>query len=176
MTREIEEGRESGAFRRRFLDRQPRVSVIGAGNASEKELTLARELGRVLGAGGAVVITGGLGGVMEAVSRGCVEGGGVTVGLLPGPDPTTANPWILLPLATGMGEARNALVVRAGEVAVAVGGAWGTLSEVALARKMGREVAILGESSWSLPLPRMESAQEAADWALDRVLAGRRGR
>ena len=156
-------------------DPPPRISVIGAGKASQVERTLARTLGRALGEAGAVVITGGLGGVMEAASLGCREGGGVTVGFLPGPDPWAANPWVLLPLATGMGEARNALVVRAGEVAVAVGGAWGTLSEIALARKMGRDVAVLGECRWDVPLPRMKTAEEAAAWALDLIATGRTG-
>jgi uncharacterized protein (TIGR00725 family) len=153
--------------------RPPRVSVVGAGQASALEESLAHDLGRALGAAGAVVVTGGLGGVMEAASRGCIEGGGQTVGLLPGTDPGSANPWVTLPLATGLGEARNALVVRAGEVVVAVGGSWGTLSEIALARKMGRDVALLGHSRWSLPVTSLGSAAEAAAWALD-VVARRR--
>jgi uncharacterized protein (TIGR00725 family) len=155
--------------------RPARVSVVGAGRASPLEESLARDLGRALGAAGAVVITGGLGGVMEAVSRGCIEGGGETVGLLPGTDPGLANPWVTLPLATGLGEARNALVVRAGEVVLAVGGSWGTLSEIALARKMGRDVALLGDSRWSLPVTRLGSAAEAAAWALDVVARRRTG-
>ena len=106
----------------------PRVSVIGAGQASPEESALARELGDALGRAGAIVFTGGLGGVMEAASMGCVEAGGTTVGILPGSDPAEANRWVTIPMATGMGEARNALVVRAGQVAVAVGGGWGTLS------------------------------------------------
>jgi uncharacterized protein (TIGR00725 family) len=110
---------------------------------------------------------------MEAASRGCAEAGGKTVGILPGEDPGAANAWVQLPLATGLGEARNVLVVRAGEVVVAVGGSWGTLSEIALARKMGREVVLLGESSVSLDLPRLEEPAEAAAWALDRVRSRR---
>jgi len=132
-------------------------------------------LGRILGRAGAVVVTGGLGGVMEAASRGCAMEGGFTVGFLPGDNPASANPWVRLPLATGLGEARNVLVVRAGEVVVAVGGEWGTLSEIALARKMGREVAVLGDPSWELPLPRMESPGAAAAWALGRARERRQG-
>jgi uncharacterized protein (TIGR00725 family) len=153
-----------------------RISVVGAGEASAEELRWAEAVGRVLGRAGAVVVTGGLGGVMEAASRGCVEEGGLTVGLLPGNDPRAANPWIRLPLATGMGEARNALVVRAGEAVVAVGGGWGTLSEVALARKMGREVALLGDLPGELSLPRMKSPEAAATWALRHARAGRGGK
>jgi uncharacterized protein (TIGR00725 family) len=153
-----------------------RISVVGAGNPRVEEMEQAEELGRFLGKAGAVVVTGGLGGVMEAVSRGCALEGGFTVGFLPGEDPGSANPWVRLPLATGLGEARNVLVVRAGEAVVAVGGEWGTLSEIALARKMGREVAVLGESSWELPLPRMDSPGAAAAWALRRAGEGRRGK
>jgi len=152
-----------------------RVSVVGAGTASPEETALAEALGSALGREGAVVVTGGLGGVMAAASRGCAKAGGLTVGFLPGADPGAANPWIQLPLATGLGEARNALVVRAGEVVVAVGGGWGTLSEIALARKMGRKVALLGPSSVDLPLPRMESPGAAAEWALAQARDERSG-
>ncbi len=164
MTQGPDEGsdRESGVF----LKTPFRVSVIGAGEASPQELAEAERLGKHLGLAGAVVITGGLGGVTEAASRGCREAGGTTVGFLPGTDPLTANPWVELPLATGMGEARNALVVRGGQVVVAVGGGWGTLSEIALARKMGREVGVVGESICDLPLPRFETGEEGAMWAL----------
>lgn len=150
--------------------------MVGAGDASPGELAMAEALGRALGRAGAVVVTGGLGGVMEAASRGCAEEGGLTVGFLPGDDPGSANPWIRLPLATGMGEARNVLVVRAGEAVVAVGGGWGTLSEIALARKMGREVAVLGDPPGDLPLPRMETPRAAAEWALRRARVGRHGK
>ena len=108
----------------------------------------------------------------KAASKGCLEGGGLTVGLLPGSDAGKANPWVAVPLATGMGEARNALVVRAGQAVIAVGGEWGTLSEVALARKMGRAVAFLGESAWELDLPRLESPTSAVEWVEDRVREG----
>ena len=103
---------------------------------------------------------------MEAASRGCVLAGGLTLGILPGKDPAAANPWVAIPLPTGLGEARNALVARAGHAVVAVGGSWGTLSEIALARKMGLEVALLGESLFHLPLPRFVSVDAAVEWAL----------
>jgi uncharacterized protein (TIGR00725 family) len=143
-----------------------RVSVVGAGRASPGESQIAEALGRALGAAGAVVITGGLGGVMEAASRGCREAGGTTVGILPGTDAAAANPFVRIPIATGLGEARNALVVRGGEAVVAVGGGWGTLSEIALARKMGLPVALLGDSPADLDLPRPGSPEAAAAWAL----------
>ncbi len=147
----------------------PRVSVVGAGKASPEEAARAEALGRFLGEGGATVITGGLGGVMEAASRGCASAGGSTIGFLPGEDPASANPWVQFPLATGLGEARNVLVVRGGEVVVAVGGGWGTLSEIALARKMGREVLLLGDTAAELSLPASDDPAEAAAWALAQI-------
>ena len=113
---------------------------------------------------------------MEAASRGCAEAGGLTIGFLPGEDPAAANQWVQIPLATGMGEARNVLVVRGGEVVVVVGGGWGTLSEVALARKMGREVVLLGATSVVLPLPGVSEPEEAAAWALSQIERQRQGR
>lgn len=143
-----------------------RVAVVGAGEASPEECRLAEAVGRALAEGGAVVVTGGMGGVMEAASRGCREAGGTTVGFLPGRDTSGANAWVELPLATAMGESRNSLVVRAGEAVVAIGGSWGTLSEIALARKMGHSVVLLGKPPVQLPLPRAEGPEEAAEWAL----------
>lgn len=157
------------------MERPPRIAVIGAGDADDADLERARKLGARLAEAGAVVICGGLGGVMEAAARGCVEGGGTTVGLLPGRDDSRANPWITLPLATGMGEARNALVVRSAEAVIAVGGSWGTLSEIALAKKMGVPVAILGAPpAQGLGLHHPTDPDEAADWAVEQAAEGRR--
>ena len=112
--------------------------MIGAGEASPDQYRLAPRARGCAGPGaGAIVITGGLGGVMEAASRGCREAGGTTLAFLPGVDPEVANSWVTYPLATGMGEVRNALVVRAGEAVVAVGGGWGTLSEIASGQEDG---------------------------------------
>lgn len=145
-----------------------RVAVVGAGASSAEEDELAREVGRRLAEAGAVVVCGGLGGVMEAVARGAREAGGRTVGLLPGADAAGANAWIETPVPTGLGEARNALVVRTGEAVVAVGGSWGTLSEIALARKMEREVVTLGTPPvGGLGLPSASDPEEAVARALD---------
>ncbi|MGW8268192.1 MAG: TIGR00725 family protein [Longimicrobiales bacterium] len=152
-----------------------RVSVIGAGEASPEECRLAEAVGRTLAEAGAMVITGGMGGVMEAASRGCWEAGGITVGFLPGRDTSEANRWVTIPLATAMGESRNSLVVRTGEAVVAIGGSWGTLSEIALARKMGHSVVLLGEPPVDLPLPRAERPEEAAAWALQQAMTRRKG-
>lgn len=151
-------------------ERPPRVTVVGSGVATDPEVETGRALGRALAERGAAVVCGGRGGVMAAAARGCAEAGGLTVGLLPGVAAKEANPWIALPLATGMGEARNALVVRAGEAVLAVGGGWGTLSEIALARKMGRSVGLLGDPpTGGLEIPVFRRAQAAAEWALTRA-------
>jgi uncharacterized protein (TIGR00725 family) len=126
------------------MSRTPYVAVVGPGEASPDELHAAEEVGAGLAAAGAVVVTGGLGGVMEAASRGARSRRGRTVGILPGEDRDAANGWVEVAIATGLGELRNGLVVRAADALVAVGGGHGTLSEVALALKLGRPVVGLG--------------------------------
>jgi uncharacterized protein (TIGR00725 family) len=113
-----------------------------------------------------VVVCGGLGGVMEAACRGAKAAGGRTLGILPGSDRDAANEWVDLALATGLGEARNALVVRASDALVAVGGGYGTLSEIALGLKSGRPV--FGLESWDIPgVVGVASPEDAADAALE---------
>jgi len=159
------------------VERPLRIAVVGAGEASEAEYAAARALGAALAAAGAVVVCGGRGGVMEGAARGAAEAGGLTVGILPGADAREANAWISVALPTGMGEARNALVVRAAEAVVAVGGEWGTLSEIALARKMGVPVATLGAAPVpGLDLPELADPRAAAAWALGRASEGRKAR
>lgn len=151
-----------------------RVAVIGAAVASPEEAGWAEEVGRRLAEAGAVVVCGGGGGVMEAAARGARLAGGRIVGLLPGPDAAAANPWVETPVPTGLGEARNAVVVRTGEAVVAVGGSWGTLSEIAFARKMGREVVTLGVPPVEgLGLPAAPDPRKAVERAL---AAARRSR
>jgi len=120
------------------------VAVVGPGEASPAELHTAEEVGAGLAAAGAVVVTGGLGGVMEAACRGARSRRGRTLGILPGDDRDAANGWVEIAVATGLGELRNGLVVRAADAVVAIGGGHGTLSEVALALKLGRPVVGLG--------------------------------
>lgn len=127
------------------------VSVIGSGTCSREEEQLAEEVGRRLGEVGTLVVTGGLGGVMEAACRGARSAGGTTVGLLPGESRAEANPWVSVALPTGLGEGRNVLVVRAADALIAVGGEYGTLSEIALALDLGRPV--VGLSTWDLRRP-----------------------
>lgn len=124
------------------------VAVVGAGEATGEELAVAEEVGARLAARDVVVVTGGLGGVMEAASRGAAQAGGSAVGLLPGLDRAAANPWVTIALPTGLGELRNGLVVRAADAVIAIGGAYGTLSEIALALKAGRPV--VGVRSWAI--------------------------
>src|SRR3954451_19270969 len=146
---------------------QPYVAVVGPGEATPEQIATAEEVGRLLAERGAVLVCGGLGGVMEAACRGAKEGGGQTVGILPGGDRAAANPYVDVAIATGLGEARNALVVRAADVLIAVGGAYGTLSEIALALKTGTPV--VGIRSWELagrPLKEARDAPEAVELAL----------
>jgi uncharacterized protein (TIGR00725 family) len=121
-----------------------RVAVVGPGTDADPDLlSAAREVGRLLADAGAVVVTGGLGGVMAAAAAGAAEAGGTSVGILPGDDPGAASAGHTVVVPTGLGEMRNALVVRSADAVIAVGGSWGTLSEVALARRTGRPVVVL---------------------------------
>ncbi len=124
------------------------VGVIGGQLCDEEEERRAYEIGGLLAQRGAILICGGLGGVMEAACRGAREAGGTTIGILPGPFRGDANPYVDYAIATDMGQARNAVVVRTADVVIAVGGEYGTLSEIAMALKMGKKVVAL--SSWEI--------------------------
>ena len=126
------------------------VAVVGTGDAADgsPEADAAEAVGRGLAEAGAVVVCGGLGGVMAAACRGASEAGGTTVGILPGSSRDGANPWVAVALPTGLGEARNALVVRAADVLVAVGGGYGTLSEIGLALRT--DTPVVGFRTWEL--------------------------
>jgi uncharacterized protein (TIGR00725 family) len=142
------------------------VAIAGPGDAREAELAIAEEVGAGLAAAGAVVLTGGLGGVMEAACRGARSRLGPTVGLLPGLDRSEANGWVSVAIPTGLGELRNGLLVRACDALVAIGGGPGTLSEIALALKAGRGVVGLG--TWELEgVVPAESAADAVRLVLD---------
>ena len=121
------------------------ISVIGAGIASPELASLARELGRALAEAGYTVVCGGLGGGMEAVCEGVAERRGTSVGVVPGDSRTDANPSATVVVASGVGHARNLAVVASGDAVIAVGGSWGTASEIALTRTLGRQVIVLGE-------------------------------
>ncbi len=127
------------------------VGVVGPGTEDPVLAALGEEVGRRLAEAGAVLVCGGLGGVMAAACRGARAAEGLTVGLLPGTDPSAANPWVRVALATGLGEMRNVLVARAAAALIAIGGGYGTLSEVAFALKIARPV--VGLQTWDLLRP-----------------------
>jgi uncharacterized protein (TIGR00725 family) len=130
----------------------------------------AAAVGRLIAEQGAVLLCGGLGGIMAAAARGAKQAGGLTVGILPGNDPGEANADIDVALATGMGEMRNAVIVRAAGAMIAIGGGWGTLSEIALARRIETPVVGLHDSfARGVDIPRVERPDEAVRWALDQA-------
>ena len=142
--------------------------MVGPGDATDAQRAVAEEVGKLLADAGAIVVTGGRSGVMEAASKGAHEAGGMTLGILPGADRREANPWVAVAVPTGMGEARNALVARAADAIVAIGGEWGTLSEIALACKAGKPV--VGIDSWDLDgVERCETAAEAVASVLHKL-------
>jgi uncharacterized protein (TIGR00725 family) len=148
------------------------IGVIGGQFCSEDEERLAYEVGSLLAKQGAIIICGGLGGVMEAACRGAKEEGGTTIGVLPGPFRGDANPYVDYTLATDMGQARNAIIVRTADAVIAVGGEYGTLSEIAMALKMGKKVIAL--SSWEIAskgtpddkIVRAASPEEAVEYVI----------
>lgn len=124
------------------------IGVIGAGECDPEEERLAYEVGREIARRQAVLVCGGLGGVMAAASRGAAEAGGLVVGILPGVRREDGNPYLTVALPTGLGEARNALVVRASDAVIAVAGGYGTLSEIGLALKVG--IPVVGLDTWEI--------------------------
>ncbi|HYZ81165.1 MAG TPA: TIGR00725 family protein [Solirubrobacteraceae bacterium] len=126
----------------------PYIAVIGASRPSPELEQAAEDVGRGLGAAGAIVITGGRGGVMAAASRGARQAGAVVVGLLPGLDRREANEWVQIAIPTGLGDLRNGLVTRSADAVVAVGGAYGTLTEIAYALNEG--VGVVGYDTWAI--------------------------
>lgn len=162
-----------------------RIGISGRGASTDPDLTAAcataRQVGRELGRAGAIVVTGGLGGVMEAAARGAREAGALTVGILPGARAGDANPWIAVPIVTDLGHARNVVLVHSSEALIAIGGSYGTLSEVALALKIGLPVATV--NSWRMERPGhpepaiavFDDPAAAARWALEAADRGRAG-
>ncbi len=146
------------------------LGVIGAGKADDETRRMAEEVGRLIAARGAMLACGGLGGVMEAASRGAKAAGGITIGILPGNSSKEANTWIDIPVATGMGEARNIVLVRTADVLIAVGGEYGTLSEIAFALKSGKPV--IGLRSWDIPgMIRADHEADAVDKAFSALVS-----
>ena len=147
------------------------IAVVGSGAEHEER---AEAVGRLLAERGCTVVTGGLGEVMAAAARGARSAGGATIGILPGEAHEAASPWIDHVVVTGIGHARNLAVAASGRAVIAVGGGWGTLAEIALARALGRPVVVL-EPGWEVAgegITRARTAEEAVSLALS--LAGSR--
>lgn len=123
------------------------IAVIGGGQCSPKEAELAEAIGRELAKRGAILICGGLGGVMEAACRGASSEGGITVGILPGDNRQQANPYVQIPIVTGMSEARNVIVVKSAQAVIAIDGSYGTLSEIGHALQFN--IPVIGLNTWS---------------------------
>ena len=137
------------------------VAVIGPSSTDDETLlATARAVGAQLAGSECTVVTGGLGGVMAAASQGASEAGGLVVGLLPGGSADAANDWVEVAIPTGLGEARNALVVRSARVVIAIGGSWGTLAEIALARR--RDTPVIAIAGWQLIGPAADDTVIAA--------------
>lgn len=146
--------------------RAPIIAVIGAGACSAEIELLAAQVGAEIARRGATLICGGLGGVMTAAARGAKEAGGVTLGILPGPFTDVANPYIDYAVATNMGQARNAIIVQSADALIAVAGGYGTLSEIALALKIGKLVVALCPEFTVAGLKVVQGAMEAVDEAM----------
>lgn len=146
-----------------------RIGVIGSGSCDDEIAGAARRVGELIAGADAVLVCGGLGGVMASAAEGASAAGGTTVGILPGSDPRAANPDIRIAIPTGLGEARNALVVAASDAVVAIAGAWGTLSEAALCLKTGVPLITLKTELPPLPVPAAGTPEEAVDWAIARA-------
>jgi uncharacterized protein (TIGR00725 family) len=141
------------------------IAVIGGSEVDQKDLTIAEEVGRLIGKKGAILITGGMGGVMQAASRGAKQSGGLIIGILPTADRESANPYVDIPIITGLGEARNIIIARTCDCAIAISGKYGTLSEIAYCMMFNKPV--IGIDTWKIdaPIIHAESAQEAIERA-----------
>jgi len=124
------------------------IAVIGGSDCSAQEARLAEEVGRELARQGAILVCGGLGGVMAAACKGASSEGGMTIGILPGGSRQAANPYVQIPIVTNLGEARNVIVVKSAQAVIAIAGSYGTLSEIGLALRSG--IPVIGLNTWSL--------------------------
>jgi|UniRef100_A0A7C3WS13 uncharacterized protein (TIGR00725 family) len=149
------------------------IAVIGGGEADPAILALARQVGQEIARRDGVLVCGGLGGVMAAAAQGVQETGGTSIGILPDADRSRANPYLTYALATNMGHARNMIIVHSADALIAVDGSYGTISEAAIALKLGKPVVALGVD-WDLPgLRRAAGAKEAVTLALTLIKPSR---
>ncbi len=131
-----------------MIDKKRFIAVIGGSQCSGEEAQMAEEVGRELAKQGAILVCGGLGGVMEAACRGASSEGGITIGILPGESRHAANPYVQIPIVTGAGYARNLAVVKSAQAVIAIGGSYGTLSEISHALQSG--IPVIGLNTWAL--------------------------
>ena len=131
-----------------MMNKKKFIAVIGGSECSPQEAELAEEVGRELARQGAFLVCGGLGGIMAAVCKGASSEGGVTIGILPGGSRQAANPYVQIPIVTNLGEARNVVLVKSAEAVIAIGGGYGTLSEIGHALRNG--IPVVGLNTWSL--------------------------
>lgn len=152
--------------------RRPIIGVIGDADAPPQKAAFAQEVGREIALKGWILVNGGLSGVMEAASHGAAEAGGVVVGILPQGSTECANRYVTIPIATNMGHARNAIIAHTADALIAIGGGFGTLSEIAIARKLGKPVFAIG--SWALPdITSVQGPKEAIE-GCERYLESRK--
>lgn len=158
-----------------MVSNQKLIAVIGGSQPSSEEAKLAEAVGRELAKRGAILVCGGLGGVMEAACKGASSEGGITIGILPGDSRQAANPYVQIPIVTGMGYARNVAVVRTAQAVIAIGGNYGTLSEISHALQSG--IPVIGLNTWTLSkndrqdnsITIVQSPAEAVDKALSSI-------
>lgn len=145
------------------------VGVIGAGKCSKKIFALAEEVGKEIAKSGAILVCGGLGGVMEGAAKGAKEAKGITIGILPGASKGEANPYIDIPIITGIGEGRNLMVIRSSDAIIALPGKYGTLSELSFAVKLDKPV--VGISTWDISerITKSNDPAEAVKLALEQI-------
>jgi uncharacterized protein (TIGR00725 family) len=149
------------------------IGVIGGSEVKPQVARMAEEVGREIARRGAVLICGGMGGVMEAACRGATEVGGLTIGILPGENRREANPYVQIPIMTGIGYARNVVVVKSAQVIIAIDGSYGTLTEIGYALQAG--IPVIGLGTWSLAINGkadnsiniVKTAKEAVDMAME---------
>jgi len=151
------------------------IAVIGGSQASQKECELAEQIGQAIAKAGAVLVCGGMGGIMEAACKGAYEEGGLTVGILPGDNRLQANKYVKIPIVTGIGSARNSIVAKTAHAVIAIGGSYGTLSEISFALLSG--LPVIGLGSWNIsrfgkeksPIIEAKTASEAVATALEMI-------
>jgi len=156
-----------------MINKQKIIAVIGGGQCSKEEAKIAEEVGRQLARQGAILVCGGLSGVMEAACKGASSEGGVTIGILPGESRQAANPYVQIPIVTGLGYARNITVVKSAQAVIAIDGSYGTLSEISHALQSG--IPVIGLNTWTLSINSKQdnsiiparNAAEAVDKALN---------